>query len=139
METAKTSPEEMQFDEEQGLSIPCVGSGDTKGASTAALSGVTLDPFIDSARRDSAATQNAARKINREDVKGIFQASHTKGTVTIEQVIRIKAMHDKISNGVNFNFNYYCLLMIASVVAGLGLALDSATTVISSMLLSPIM
>ena len=29
--------------------------------------------------------------------------------------------------------------MVASIVAGIGLAIDSATTVISSMLLSPIM
>lgn len=38
-----------------------------------------------------------------------------------------------------FNFNYYTLLMVACVVAGLGLATNSSTTVISSMLLSPIM
>lgn len=41
--------------------------------------------------------------------------------------------------GVNMDFNYSCLLVIASVVAALGLAVDSSTTVISSMLLSPIM
>ena len=40
---------------------------------------------------------------------------------------------------MDFNFNYYSLLMVASVVAALGLAVDSSTTVISSMLLSPIM
>lgn len=48
-------------------------------------------------------------------------------------------MHDKISEGAEWNFNYCCLLIIASIVAGLGLMSDSSTTVISSMLLSPIM
>jgi len=43
------------------------------------------------------------------------------------------------ADGVNWDFNYACLLTVASIVAGLGLATDSATTVISSMLLSPIM
>lgn len=48
-------------------------------------------------------------------------------------------MHDKISEGAEWNFNYCCLLIVASIVAGLGLMSDSSTTVISSMLLSPIM
>lgn len=48
-------------------------------------------------------------------------------------------MHDSISENAEFNFNYICLLIVASVVAGLGLVTNSSTTVISSMLLSPIM
>lgn len=84
-------------------------------------------------------TNQTARKINRNDVKQIFRGSTTTGTVSIEQLTRIKRMHEKISDGVKWDFNYCCLLMVASVVAGLGLAMDSSTTVISSMLLSPIM
>ena len=61
------------------------------------------------------------------------------GTVTWEQLKRIQRMHTQIKDGVDMDFNYSCLLMIASIIAGLGLALDSSTTVISSMLLSPIM
>lgn len=61
------------------------------------------------------------------------------GTVTWEQLERIANMHDKLAAGVDMDFNYLTLLLVASVVAGLGLALDSSTTVISSMLLSPIM
>ena len=48
-------------------------------------------------------------------------------------------VHDKIREGAIFNFNYICLLVIASFVAGLGLISDSSTIVVSSMLLSPIM
>lgn len=48
-------------------------------------------------------------------------------------------MHDKFSEGVIWDFNYTCLLVVASVVAGIGLVTDNSTTVISSMLLSPIM
>ena len=82
-------------------------------------------------------TQNAH---NRSLYKRqIFKASTTLGTVTWEQLSRIERMHTQIAEGVNMDFNYCCLLGIASIVAGLGLALDSSTTVISSMLLSPIM
>ena len=83
--------------------------------------------------------QTQGRKIKSKDVKDIFRGSTTTGTVSVEQVERIKRMHDKICDGVNWDFNYSCLLMVASIVAGLGLASDSSTTVISSMLLSPIM
>ena len=84
-------------------------------------------------------TPGGTRKVKSEDVKNVFRPSTTTGHVTIEQIQRIKMMHDKIADGVDFDFNYCCLLMVASIVAGLGLALGSSTTVISSMLLSPIM
>ena len=44
-----------------------------------------------------------------------------------------------ISHGAKFNFNYATFLLTASIVAGLGLVTGSSVTVISSMLLSPIM
>ena len=82
---------------------------------------------------------SSPRRMKKDDVKEIFRASHTVGSVSTEQIVRIQKMHDKISDGVNWDFNYLCLLTVASIVAGLGLATNSATTVISSMLLSPIM
>jgi len=92
---------------------------------------------------DSIATpdshQTPGRKIHRKDVQNVFRGSTTTGTVSIQQIVRIKRIHDKISEGVEWDFNYTILLMVASIVAGIGLAIDSATTVISSMLLSPIM
>jgi len=89
--------------------------------------------------RKSDEGQQFMGNVRKKDVENIFRRSKTTGAVSNEQIARIKKMHDKISDGVDFNFNYYCLLMVASVIAGLGLATDSSTTVISSMLLSPIM
>jgi len=44
-------------------------------------------------------------------------------------------MHKKISDGVDMNFNYSCLLLVACVVAALGLATDSSTTGKSALVL----
>lgn len=106
----------------------------------AKVSTITFDASAGVAsERTGGTTVTEGRKINRQDVKNVFRGSATTGTVTRPQIERVRAMHDKIDEGVDFNFNYYSLLMVASVVAGLGLATDSSTTVISSMLLSPIM
>jgi uncharacterized membrane protein len=48
-------------------------------------------------------------------------------------------VHKKIDEGVNFSFNYNVLLLVASVLAGLGLISNSTVTIIASMLVSPIM
>jgi hypothetical protein len=68
-----------------------------------------------------------------------LRGSTTTSLVSREQEMRIRKVHDMISDGVKFNFNYASFIVIASIIAGLGLTLDSSTTVISSMLLSPIM
>lgn len=41
------------------------------------------------------------RKVHRDDVKKIFMASTTTGTVQMQQLRRIKLMHTKISDAVN--------------------------------------
>lgn len=80
------------------------------------------------------------RKIRKDDVIQIFRLrSVTTSAVSREQVLRIKKVHDMISDGARFSFNYVTFLLIAGTIAGLGLVTDSTTTVISSMLLSPIM
>ena len=56
-----------------------------------------------------------------------------------QQKKRIESTYNKISHGVSCNFNYASLLVIASIVAAMGLTTGSTATVISSMLLSPIM
>ena len=76
------------------------------------------------------------RKVGRSDVANIFKAS---ATIETEQIRRIEEMRERIVEGATFNFNYSCLLVIASIVAGMGLISDSSTIVVSSMLLSPIM
>lgn len=104
--------------------------------SNAAKGSSLMEPSLESMTLD---TLSSPRKVKKDDVKGIFRASTTVGSVSTDQIVRIKKMHDKISEGVNWDFNYSCLITVASIVAGLGLATNSATTVISSMLLSPIM
>ena len=54
--------------------------------------------------------------------------------VTAEQVERVRVMHDRFKQGAQFSFNYNTMLFVASILAGLGLAADSSTTVIASML-----
>lgn len=48
-------------------------------------------------------------------------------------------VHKKIEDGVNFSFNFNVLLLVSSILAGLGLVSDNSTTIIASMLVSPIM
>lgn len=97
-----------------------------------AISAVTTPSMSDT-------IDGSPRRMKKDDVKEIFRASTTVGSVSTNQIVRIKMMHNKISDGVTWDFNYSCLLTIASIVSGLGLASNSATTVVSSMLLSPIM
>jgi uncharacterized hydrophobic protein (TIGR00271 family) len=48
-------------------------------------------------------------------------------------------MHERLREGSVFSFNYNTLLLVASILAGLGLASNSSSIIISSMLVSPIM
>lgn len=59
--------------------------------------------------------------------------------VTLEELQRVKFMHEKMEDGTTFSFNYNCLLFVASILAGLGLISNSVATIIASMLVSPLM
>uniref|UniRef100_A0A7S4EMT1 TIGR00341 family protein n=1 Tax=Pseudo-nitzschia australis TaxID=44445 RepID=A0A7S4EMT1_9STRA len=72
-------------------------------------------------------------------VKQFFRPTYDLTEVTIEDIKRVKLMHDRFMGDAQFNFNYSTLLVIASVIAGVGLGSDSAATVIASMLVSPLM
>jgi uncharacterized hydrophobic protein (TIGR00271 family) len=48
-------------------------------------------------------------------------------------------VHDRFADGVEFSFNYNTLLLVASILAGLGLVSNSSATISASMLVSPIM
>lgn len=48
-------------------------------------------------------------------------------------------VHDKFLEAAQFSFNYNTLLLVASILAGLGLVSNSSATIIASMLVSPIM
>jgi hypothetical protein len=56
--------------------------------------------------------------------------------ITQAQIERVRQMHDRFAEGAALSFNYNTLLLVASVLAGLGLAANSSTTVIASMLVS---
>ncbi|OEU20832.1 DUF389-domain-containing protein [Fragilariopsis cylindrus CCMP1102] len=59
--------------------------------------------------------------------------------VTIEDIDRTKLMHDRFLGDSQFNFNYTTLLIIASVIAAMGLANNGSASIIASMLVSPLM
>ena len=75
-----------------------------KSSKSANTTGTTTDQSTDI---------SPGRKVNAQDVRNVFRASTTTANVSMEQIIRIKRMHDKISEGVDWNFNYTVLIMVA--------------------------
>lgn len=61
----------------------------------------------------------------------VLSPSHI--VLLVDATILLLAVHESIESGVYFSFNYNTLLLVASVLAGLGLVSDSGTTVIVSM------
>ena len=59
--------------------------------------------------------------------------------VSVEQIERVRMMRDRFLEGGRFSFNYNVLLLVASVLAALGIVSNNSTTIIASMLVSPIM
>lgn len=90
----------------------------------------------DEIRRASVANLKA---LNIEDMVNVVRADHTEIEVDREQLERVKMMHKKFRDGSKFSFNYNTLLLVASVLAGIGLISNSSATIIASMLVSPIM
>jgi uncharacterized hydrophobic protein (TIGR00271 family) len=78
-------------------------------------------------------------EIRPKHIIKIFTGDRDVTEVTPRQVARIKKMHESIEDSVNFSFNYNVLLLVASILAGLGLVANSITTIIASRLVSPIM
>lgn len=74
------------------------------------------------------------RKVHLQDLKKVIERDDRYEEVTAEQIKRVKAMHDSFHNGAVMNFNYNTLLLVASVLAGLGLVTNSTATIIASML-----
>lgn len=86
---------------------------------------------------DPLISKNEVRPLGIHDVAHVLRRSSvTIEGVTQEQINRVRQMHDTFSEGAEMNFNYNTLLLVASVLAGLGLAAGSTTTVIASMLVS---
>jgi hypothetical protein len=107
-----------------------------EAAATSSDSNLVIDPSIvvvNPANYDTSTTRHRT-KITLHDLKKVLQKDLNTSEVTIEQIQRVKLMHDKFHEGAVFNFNYNTLLIVASVIAGLGLVSDSTATVIASML-----
>ena len=77
-----------------------------------------------------------SREMNLRDFAKIINMSDRFLNVTPEQVKRVRIMHDRFEDGAEFSFNYNVLLLVASILAGLGLASNSSTIIIASMLVS---
>jgi hypothetical protein len=69
-------------------------------------------------------TPKVAIPFRTKDIVKIFAADDRDEyvEVTPEQLERVKMMHEKMEDGTTFSFNYNCLLFVASILAGLGLA-----------------
>jgi len=62
-----------------------------------------------------------------------------KKWVSIASRMRIEQVLQEVESGASFSFDYICYTVIAAWIAGFGLATDSSTVVIASMLVSPLM
>ena len=69
----------------------------------------------------------------------IFKNDDSYIEVTREEIRRVRAIHKRFREGSEFCFNYNVLLIIASIIAALGLGSNSSASVIASMLVSPLM
>ena len=74
-----------------------------------------------------------------QNVFSIFKGDDSFMEVSREEVQRVRVMHKRFREGAEFAFNYNVLLIIASLIAALGLGGNSTATVIASMLVSPLM
>lgn len=72
-----------------------------------------------------------------EFLKQFISPMYDLTEVTVQDIERVKMMHDRFVGDAQFSFNYSTLLVIASVIAGVGLGVDSAASIIASMLVSP--
>ena len=102
--------------------------------------GGSSSPYDNSGRNGNEATKN---RVHGEKMTiGEFLSNFVSPTydfteVTIEDIERVKIMHGRFLGDAQFSFNYSTLLIIASVIAGIGLGSNSSASIIASMLVSP--
>jgi hypothetical protein len=109
----KTKPKNLQ---ETMLALAEVGCGENYG---------TIDVLSVVMTRPSIAFKEAGVKKNR--------------AYRINDRISIDEIHEAIDDGNHLTFDFIAMVAVASVIAGAGLLSDNATTVIASMLVSPLM
>lgn len=74
-----------------------------------------------------------------EVIRQFVRPSYDFTEISIEDIQRVKIMHDRFVNDAQYNFNYSTMLLIASIIAAFGLGSGSEATIIASMLVSPLM
>ncbi|KAG7350678.1 protein of unknown function DUF389 containing protein [Nitzschia inconspicua] len=83
--------------------------------------------------------EESDRGVTLRDVVRVFRRSDAFMRVTDEDIERVRTMHDRFLGDCRPSFNYNCLLVIASLIAALGLGSNSVASIIASMLVSPLM
>lgn len=114
-------------------------SGIQASTSTITSIKVSSDVIRSQQAHDPLMSKTEVRRVEIKDVLGVLRPTGKRNDlqgVTQEQIDRVRQMHDRFAEGAEFSFNYNTLLLVASVLAGLGLASASTTTVIASMLVS---
>jgi len=132
-ELAAEQPLETERAHEGGANVSVMSTGSA-----------VVDPkdYIEQAKttpKGSLKSNRARRRAELKDIIDLIRRDDEFAEVTLEQVERVRIMHDRFAEGARFSFNYNTLLLVASVIAGLGLVSDSSTIIIASMLVSPIM
>lgn len=72
-------------------------------------------------------------------LKPSLQQTHTKQSFGVRERLPIEEVYDRVLRMSCLGFNQSMYLLVAASIAALGLIFDSVTTVVSSMLLSPMM
>jgi hypothetical protein len=104
--------------------------------------GGNRNPY-ENGQQDGTRGEGGVEKVEPEKVTfGVFlrqfcSPSYDLTEVTIEDIDRTKLMHDRFLADSQFDFNYTTLLIIASVIAAMGLGSNGSASIIASMLVSP--
>jgi Domain of unknown function (DUF389) len=78
-------------------------------------------------------------KVTTNDIFKIFKDDTELTEVSMEELERVRKMHRRIEEMALPSFNYNTMILVASILAGLGLVSNSVATIIASMLVSPLM
>lgn len=80
---------------------------------------------------DESITADSNPRIGVKEMANVLRRSDARIQVNWEVLARVKYMHERFTQGSEFSFNYNVLLMVASLLAALGLVSNSSTTVIA--------
>jgi len=114
---------------------------DFRPHATSGVETTIVDPkeHFESVRTSEDEVAAGNRRMGLRDWAKIVQTSGRFSHVSLEQIERVRVIHDRFLEGATFSFNYNVLLLVASVLAGLGLVSNSSAIIIASMLVSPLM